>query len=49
VINYSPDKAIRFDLKGQPIAVLDKAVRPGTAVLRFGGRPVTAEGLGLRK
>ena len=28
VINYSPEKAIRFDLKGQPIAVLDKAVRP---------------------
>jgi hypothetical protein len=37
VINYSPDKAVRFDPNGQPLAVLDKAVRPGTAVLRLGG------------
>ena len=47
VINYSPDKAVRFDPKGQPIAILDKAVRPGTAVLRLGGRPIPAEALGL--
>jgi hypothetical protein len=37
VINYSPDKAVRFDPNGQPIAMLDKAVRPGTAALRLGG------------
>ena len=37
VINYSPDKAVRFDRNGQPVAILDKAVRPGTAVLRLGG------------
>jgi hypothetical protein len=36
VINYSPDKAVRFDRNGQPIAILDKAVRPRTAVLRLG-------------
>jgi hypothetical protein len=42
VINYSPDKAVRFDRNGQPIAILDKAVRPGTAVLRLGGRPIAA-------
>jgi hypothetical protein len=48
VINYSPDKAVRFDLNGQPIAILDKAVRPGTAVLlRLDGRPISAEALGL--
>ena len=47
VINYSPDKAVRFDPNGQPIAILDKAVRPGTAVLRLGGRPIPAEALGL--
>ena len=48
VINYSPDQAVRFDLNGQPIAILDKAVRPGTAVLlRLGGRPIPAEALGL--
>jgi hypothetical protein len=37
VINYSPDQAVRFDPKGQPIAILDKAVRPGTATLHLGG------------
>jgi len=48
VINYSPDKAFRFDRNGQPMAILDKAVRPGTAVLlRLGGRPIPAEALGL--
>jgi hypothetical protein len=48
VINYSPDKAVRFDRNGQPIAILDKAICPGTAVLlRLGGRPITAEALTL--
>jgi hypothetical protein len=48
VINYSPDKTVRFDRNGQPIAILDKAIRPGTAVLlRLGGRPITAEALTL--
>jgi hypothetical protein len=48
VINYSPDKAVRFDPNGQPIAILDKAVRPGTAVLlRLGGRQIPAEVLRL--
>jgi len=47
VINYSPDKAVRFDPNGQPITILDTAVRPGTAVLCLGGRLVTAEALGL--
>jgi len=47
VINYSPDQAVRFDRNGQPIAILDKAVHPGTAALRLGGRPIPAEALGL--
>ena len=47
VINYSPDQAVRFDPNGQPIATLDKAVLPETAVLRLGGRPIPAEVLGL--
>jgi hypothetical protein len=47
VINYSPDQAVRFDRNGQPIAILDKAVRPGTAVLRLGGRPIPADALRL--
>src|ERR1700730_13011860 len=47
VINYSPDQEVRFDPKGQPIAILDKVVRPGTATLHLGGRPIPAEALGL--
>ena len=47
VINYSPDQAVRFDRNGQPIEILDKAVRPGSATLRLGRRPVTAEALQL--
>ncbi len=47
VINYSPNQAVRFDRNGEPIAILDKAVRPGTAVLRLGGRPIPAEVVGL--
>jgi hypothetical protein len=46
-INYSPDKAVRFDRNGQPIAALDKAVHPGTAVVHRGGRPIPAEVLRL--
>ena len=47
VINYSPDKAVRFDRNGQPIAILDKSVRPRTATLHLGGRSIPAEALGL--
>jgi hypothetical protein len=47
VINYSPVQAVKFDSNGQPIAILDKAVRPGTAVLHLGGRPIPAEALRL--
>jgi hypothetical protein len=47
VINYSPDQAVRFDSNGHPIAILDKAIRPGTATLHLGGRPIPAEALGL--
>jgi hypothetical protein len=47
VINYSVDQSVRFDPNGQPIAILDKAVRPGTAVLRLGGRRIPAEALGV--
>jgi hypothetical protein len=43
VINYSPDQAVRFDRNGQANEILKEAVRPGTAVLRLGGRPISAE------
>ena len=40
VINYDPDRAVRFDLTGAPLEVLPKAYRTGEVVLSFGGRPV---------
>ena len=46
-IGFFSDKAVRFNSNGQPIAMLDKAVRPGTAILRLGARPIPAEALGL--
>jgi hypothetical protein len=30
-INYSPDRAVRFDLKGNAVENLSKAIRPGEA------------------
>ena len=34
-----------FDPNGQPIAILDNAVRPGTAALLLGGHPIPAKAL----
>ncbi len=41
IINYSPDKAVRCDLDGQPLEVLSEAYRPGEVSLSFGGKPVS--------
>ncbi len=38
IINYSPDKALRYDLDGQPLEVLPKAYRPGEITLSIGGK-----------
>jgi hypothetical protein len=35
VINYSPEQAVKFDCEGQPIEILDRAVRPGIAGLHL--------------
>jgi hypothetical protein len=43
VINYSPEQAVKFDCEGQPIEILDGAVRPGIATLHLGGHSVTAQ------
>jgi hypothetical protein len=41
MINYSPDRALRCDLDGRPLEVLEKAYRPGDVALSIGGRPVS--------
>jgi len=41
IVNYSPDQALRCDLDGRPLEVLEKAYRPGDVRLSLGGRPVS--------
>ncbi|GEP07494.1 hypothetical protein [Methylobacterium oxalidis] len=41
IINYTPDSALRCDLEGNPLEVLDRAYRPGEVKLSFGGPPLS--------
>lgn len=34
VVNYTPDHAVRFDLEGRPVEILDTAYRAGYAYIR---------------
>jgi hypothetical protein len=45
MINYSPNKAVQFDLEGQPAAVFDVAHRLGHASLSIRGREFSSEEL----
>jgi hypothetical protein len=45
IINHSPDHAVRFDLEGNAIEVLDRAYRLGEATLSIGKRPVSSKEL----
>ncbi len=41
IVNYSPDHAVRFDLEGYAVDVLDRAYRLGEASFSIGKRPVS--------
>ena len=41
IINYSPDRAIRFDLEGNAVELFDRAYRLGIAEFAIGGRVVS--------
>ena len=43
VIDYSPDRAVRFDLAGNPVAMLDRAYEPGQVTLRIAGKQLSAD------
>jgi hypothetical protein len=43
VVNYSPDEAVRFDLEGKPVEVLDRPYRLGEATFHLKGRAVSPE------
>jgi hypothetical protein len=40
VINYSPDRAVRFSLKGRPLEVYGCALRPGQTTINIGGKSI---------
>ena len=45
IVNFSPDSAVRFDLEGKAVEILDQAYRLGVAQFCIGKRPIS---FGLR-
>jgi hypothetical protein len=41
VVNYTPDRAIRYDLDGNALEILDRAHRLGTVQFSLSGRPIS--------
>ena len=41
IVNYSPDRAVRFDLEGNPVRVYDQAYSPGAISVSLGCRPLS--------
>ena len=44
IVNYDPDHAIRFDLDGNAVEVLNRAYCPGEVTLTIGTKTIPAEG-----
>jgi hypothetical protein len=40
IVNYTPDRAIRFDLNGNVLEILPRAHRPLDAYIALRGRPI---------
>jgi hypothetical protein len=40
IVNYTPDRAVRFDLDGKPLVIFPRAHRPADAYLALCGRPI---------
>ncbi len=45
IINYTPDYAVRFDINGSPVEVLNRAYSPGEVTLTIGRKTMPAERL----
>ena len=41
VVNFAPDHAVRFDLEGNAVEMLDQAHRLGVAQFCIGKRPIS--------
>lgn len=46
VVNYEPDRAVRFDIDGNPVAQLLHTYYPGEVSLNFGSRTINADDFG---
>jgi hypothetical protein len=45
IVNYTPDRAIRFGLEGNALEILPGAHRPAQAYIAVRGRPIPPETL----
>jgi hypothetical protein len=45
IVNYSPDRAVQYDLQGQPTMAFDRAYHPGKARLTVGKREFSLDAL----
>jgi hypothetical protein len=43
IVNYTPDFAVRFDLKGDPVEAFDRAYRPGNVTIVIGGKEMPGD------
>ena len=43
IVNYTPDRAVRFDLDGKPVEVLPRAYCPGDVELQIGRRRISGD------
>lgn len=43
IVNYSPDRAVRFDLNGNPVEAFDRAYLPGQVSIVIGGKEISAD------
>jgi hypothetical protein len=46
IVNFSPDCAVRFDLKGRPVEAFEHAYSPGQVSISIGGKEISAEVFG---
>jgi hypothetical protein len=42
IVNYTPDRAVRFDLRGVLVQQFDRAYEPGQVTILIGGRKLSA-------
>jgi hypothetical protein len=46
IVNYTSDRAIRFDLEGQVVETFPRVYRPGEVTLFLSGRQISVDSFG---